>query len=181
MVLKIYLKILLIILFYAGEFDNFILADEVFGKASQTYENCALVNKNLCGKLFPSLEWPTIFDECFKVTSVPFFIPDFNLLSCKLDNFTFNLLYWRLFIWHCHLIFFFHPSKFTEHVTSWVSGCEFEINQKKPNPNLNPNLDLLLPSIVCQNKVCVFIMIFTALSFLWLIHCIFVIWGGNVS
>ena len=25
--------------------------------------------------------------------SVPFFIPDFNLLSCELDNFTFNMLY----------------------------------------------------------------------------------------
>ena len=25
-------------------------------------------------------------DERFKVTSVPFFIPDFNLLSCELKN-----------------------------------------------------------------------------------------------
>ena len=51
-----------------------------------------LVN-NLCGKLFSSLESPTTFDEIFKVTSVPFFIPDFNLLSCELDNFTSNMLY----------------------------------------------------------------------------------------
>ena len=29
----------------------------------------------------------------FKVTLVPFFIPDFNLLSCELDNFTFKQLY----------------------------------------------------------------------------------------
>ena len=35
----------------------------------------------------------TTFDEFFKVTSVPFFIPDFSLLSCELalkQNFTFK-------------------------------------------------------------------------------------------
>ena len=37
-------------------------------------------------KLVASLEPPTISDESLKVTSVPFFIPDFNSLSCKLDN-----------------------------------------------------------------------------------------------
>ena len=30
------------------------------------------------------------FDERFNVTSVPFFTPDFDLLNCELDNFTFN-------------------------------------------------------------------------------------------
>ena len=39
------------------------------------------------------LESPIIFDERFKVTSVQFFIADFNLLSCELDNFTFNVLF----------------------------------------------------------------------------------------
>ena len=34
------------------------------------------------------------FDERFKVTSVPFFTPDFNLMSCELDKFIFNVLYW---------------------------------------------------------------------------------------
>ena len=29
----------------------------------------------------------------FKVTPVPFLIADFNLLSCELDNFTFNVIY----------------------------------------------------------------------------------------
>ena len=28
---------------------------------------------------------------CYNVTSVPFFIPDFNLVSCELDNFTFKI------------------------------------------------------------------------------------------
>ena len=41
------------------------------------------VNNNLCGKLVSSLELPFKFDEKFNVTSVPFFIADFNLLSCE--------------------------------------------------------------------------------------------------
>ena len=50
-------------------------------------------------------------------------------------------------------------------------------NKRKPNPNpsLNP-----LPSIVFHNKICVFTII-TALSFLWLTHGLFTIWGGNVT
>ena len=46
------------------------------------------------GKLVSSLKFSVNFDERFKVTSVPFFIPDFNLLSCEFDNFIFNVLYW---------------------------------------------------------------------------------------
>ena len=71
-------------------FDNFILADEPFAKALQSFETCVLVNNNLFGKLFLSLESPT----SFRVTSVLFFIPDFNLLSCEFDSFTFKVLYW---------------------------------------------------------------------------------------
>ena len=63
-------------------FDNFILADEPFAKALRNFETCVLINKNLCGKLFSSLESPIIFEEIFKVTSVPFCMPDFNLSSC---------------------------------------------------------------------------------------------------
>ena len=33
-----------------------------------------------------------VFDERFKVTSVPYFIPDFNLFSSELDIFTFKML-----------------------------------------------------------------------------------------
>ena len=50
-------------------FDNFILADELFGKALRSFETCALVNNNLCGKLFSSLESPA---------ELPFLIPGFN-------------------------------------------------------------------------------------------------------
>ena len=49
-------------------FENFISAEELFAKALRSFENCALVNNNLCGKLFPLLESSTTFDEIFKVT-----------------------------------------------------------------------------------------------------------------
>ena len=52
-----------------------------------------LVNTNLCGKLFSSLESPTASDESVKVTIGPLFIPDFNSLSCQLDKCTFKVLY----------------------------------------------------------------------------------------
>ena len=74
-------------------FDNFILAEELFANALRSFETCVLVNNNLCRTFFSSLDSPTTFDEIIKVTSVPFFIPDFNLLSCELDNFAFEVLY----------------------------------------------------------------------------------------
>ena len=67
-------------------FDNFVLADEPFAKVSQSLKTCVLVNNNLCGKLVSSLESPITFDERFKFASVPFFIHDFNLLSCVISN-----------------------------------------------------------------------------------------------
>ena len=59
----------------------------------RSFETYVLVNNKLCGKLFSLLKSPTTFDGIFKVTSIPFFIPDFNLLSCELENFTFQVLY----------------------------------------------------------------------------------------
>ena len=77
-----------------GVFDNFvILAEGLLTKALRSFETCVLVKNNPCGKLFSSLESPTTFDEIFEVNSVPFFIPDFHLLSCELDDFTFKMLY----------------------------------------------------------------------------------------
>ena len=46
--------------------------------------------------MFSSLKPPTTFDGNSKVISGPFFTPNFNLLSCKLDNFTLKKLYWVL-------------------------------------------------------------------------------------
>ena len=48
------------------------------------------VDNKLCRKWALSLKSPTKFDERFKVTWVSFFIRDFNLFGCELDNFTFK-------------------------------------------------------------------------------------------
>ena len=74
-------------------FDNFILAEELIAKALQSLKIYVLLNNNLYGKLFSSIESPTILDKNFKVTSVPCFVWDFNLLSCKLNKFTFKVSY----------------------------------------------------------------------------------------
>ena len=59
----------------------------------QLYKSSNNLNNNLCGKLVSLLESRIAFDERFKDTSGPFFIPNFNLLSCELDHFTFQVLY----------------------------------------------------------------------------------------
>ena len=74
-------------------FENFILANKPIRKALRFFETYLLVDNKLGGKFILSLEIPIKFDERFKVTSVSFLISDFNLLSCELDNFTFNMLY----------------------------------------------------------------------------------------
>ena len=57
-------------------------------------KTCVLIDNNLCRKLFSSLESPSIFDKSIKLFQHhPFFIPDFNLLSCELNNFTFKMFY----------------------------------------------------------------------------------------
>ena len=60
-----------------------MLADELFAKALQSIETCVLVNNNRCAILVSSFELPITFDIRFKVTSVPFSIPGFNLLSSE--------------------------------------------------------------------------------------------------
>ena len=65
-------------------FDNFIFADELFEEVLGSLEIYVLVTNNLCAKLLSPLESSTLFDGIFKVTSVPFFIPEFKLLSCEL-------------------------------------------------------------------------------------------------
>ena len=69
MVLKVCLKILLIVLIIAIEvLVNFVLADQPFAKALQILKTCVLVNNNLNGKLFSSLEAQATIDESFEVT-----------------------------------------------------------------------------------------------------------------
>ena len=74
-------------------FDNLISVDVWVAKALRRFGTCRLVNNNLCWKLVSSSELPILFDDNLKTTSVPFFVADFNLLSCEFDNFTLKLLY----------------------------------------------------------------------------------------
>ena len=67
-----------------NNWENFILADKLFAKVLQIFKTCVSVN-NLCGKSTSSLKFSIKFHEIFKVTSAPFFIPDFNLLSFELE------------------------------------------------------------------------------------------------
>ena len=60
-------------------------------------------------------------------------------------------------------------------------GASLEQNKRNLTLTRTLTLDLLLPPIVFHNKNCDFVMLFTELSFLQLIHCLFFIWGGNVS
>ena len=72
----------------------------MFTKALRGLETYLSLYNNLHGKLVSSLESPTAFYERFRLTSVPFFIPYFNLLSCKLDNFIFKVLLLVILYWY---------------------------------------------------------------------------------
>ena len=87
MVLRVYLKGLLIVLFYVIEF--LIILYYLRNYLEKLSEACVLVNNSLSRKLVSSLKSQTTFDE---ITIVQVFIPDFNILSCELENFTFKVL-----------------------------------------------------------------------------------------
>ena len=70
-------------------FDNFTLTDEFLAKALQRYKTCQSVISESCRKLIS--KEPVIFDDSSRVTSVEFFVADFNLLSYEIDNSTFTL------------------------------------------------------------------------------------------
>ena len=63
-----------------------------FCKDLRNFETCLSVNRNLCGKLVLSLKLQIRFYGKFKIAMVPFFIPDFDLISCGRQNFSFTLL-----------------------------------------------------------------------------------------
>ena len=56
-------------------------------------------------KIILIIRSPTTFEEILKINSVPFFIPDFNLLSCELDNFTFIYIEQNKSVEHIHNTF----------------------------------------------------------------------------
>ena len=78
-------------------FDNFILADDLFAEALQSFETYVLVNNTIYVEYYSH---HYNHQQHFEVTSTPFFIPNFNLLSCELDNFTFKVLYWVILYWY---------------------------------------------------------------------------------
>ena len=79
-------------LFNCG-FENLISLDVWLAKALRIFATYLLVNNNLCGKLASLSELSIIFHDNLKITSVPFFIAHYNLLSSEFDNFTFKLLH----------------------------------------------------------------------------------------
>ena len=84
-------------------FDSLILIDELFVKDLQRPATCLPVINNLFGKLVSSSELPIIFHDNLKITSVSFFIADFNLLSCEFDslhlNYYINSIYIDIMFW----------------------------------------------------------------------------------
>ena len=85
---------------YNWVFEKFILVYPLFTKALQSLETCALANNNLFEKLASSSELSITFDVRFKVTSLRLFIPNFDSLSWKLENFTLKVLYWVTLYWY---------------------------------------------------------------------------------
>ena len=69
-------------------FGNYLLAEELFAKDLQSFEICVLVNKNLCGKLFSSLESSKALIEFSKLLQF---------------YFSFQILFIKLLIKQCYL------------------------------------------------------------------------------
>ena len=63
-----------------------MLADETFAKDLRIRENGVLANNNLDGKIASSSQSVTTFDEIFKATWVPSFVPHIYLLIYKFGN-----------------------------------------------------------------------------------------------
>ena len=71
-----------------------LLVDVSFAKALQGYAACLSVNNNLFRKVVSPLELRIMFDDSVKITSVAFFVANFDLLNYELYNFEFKLLHW---------------------------------------------------------------------------------------
>ena len=71
------------------------MAGNFFAKGSQSLEICVSVNNNLCINLASPVDSSTTSEGRFNFFFYffSFFIPDLYLLSCELDNFTFNVLH----------------------------------------------------------------------------------------
>ena len=70
-----------------------LLVDVFFAKALQGFAACLSVNNNLFRKGVSPLEIPIMFGDSVKITSVAFFVANFDLLNYDLYNFEFKLLH----------------------------------------------------------------------------------------
>ena len=86
------------IIFDNWVFKNLISVEELLEKDLQILETCLSVNNNLCGKLVLSLDSPIMLGDNLNITSVSFYIADFNLLSWEFDNFVFIALHCVIYI-----------------------------------------------------------------------------------
>ena len=81
------------IIFDNRVFENLMSTDELLANALQILETCLSVKNNSCGKLVLSSESPIMLGDNLITTSFSFFIANFNLFSCEVDNFVFKRLY----------------------------------------------------------------------------------------
>ena len=85
---------------------------------------------NLIGNKFAILKYKKLRNRKILKSGKTFYL-ELTLVNCITNIKNLWLVWelwggWRVFIWHC-LIVFFCPIKVTEHVTSRVSGGEFSI------------------------------------------------------
>ena len=66
--------------------ENFIWVDKPLTKTLRSLQTFVSVNNSLYGKLVSSLESPVTFYERFEANSVPYLIPEFNLLSREFNS-----------------------------------------------------------------------------------------------
>ena len=109
------------------------------------------------------------FDDSLKITSISFFIPGSNFLGCKLNNFTFKVLYWVILYWY-----YIEPSQIS--LSSWnfsnVFKCFYIISNRLIKtflPSIWLSNVLFLPP---ENIVCVLLRV---LHFQMIIHIIFLL------
>ena len=86
MVLRVYQKVLLIVLFYAIEF--LIILYKLMNHLQKLYQNLKLVYQ-----LITTYAENGFHCQYHQHLLMEFLIRNFNLLSCVLDNFTFKVLY----------------------------------------------------------------------------------------
>ena len=82
-----------LVIFDICVFDNSTSTDEWFVKTLQTFSIFLSVSNSVWGKSEVSLVFPILFIDRLKVILTCFFVTDFNISGCDLDNFTLTMFY----------------------------------------------------------------------------------------